>query len=82
MSYPLLLSMRTFFVVYMKPAPMLPLTSRIGNTNPEGALFFDVSCENEYCVFDMHMGRFEKPCCVYISICLCACMSNFQSKTC
>lgn len=50
---------------YMKPAPMLALTSLMGITNPLGAPFSEAMCENEYWVFAMQIGKSEKPCLVY-----------------
>lgn len=60
----------------MNPAPILALTSLIGKTNPVGAPFMDGTCENEYWVFAMQMGRLENPCLVYISICFSACIGR------
>lgn len=57
---------------YMKPAPMLALTSLIGSTNPEGAPFCAGIWEKEYWVFAIQMGKPENPCLVYISICFSA----------
>lgn len=64
----------------MKPAPMLALTSLIGSTKPDGAPFMDGTCEKEYCVFAMHIGRLEKPCLVYISICFSAYRKNTEKS--
>jgi len=64
----------------MNPAPMLALTSLIGRTKPVGAPFMEGTCENEYWVFAMQIGRLEKPCLVYISICFSAC-SKVREKS-
>ena len=56
----------------MNPAPMLALTSLIGKVNPVGAPFLEASCEKEYWVFAMQIGRPENPCLLYISICFSA----------
>lgn len=56
----------------MNPAPILALTSLIGNTKPVGAPFSEALSENEYWVFAMQIGRPENPCLLYISICFSA----------
>ena len=52
----------------MNPAPALHRTSPMGSVNPSGAPFRSASCENEYCVLAMQMGKFPKPCSVNMAI--------------
>mmetsp|Transcript_3343 Transcript_3343/g.11234 ORF Transcript_3343/g.11234 Transcript_3343/m.11234 type:complete len:207 (-) Transcript_3343:1311-1931(-) len=63
----------------MNPAPALHRTSPMGSVNPLGAPLRFASCENEYCVFAMHIGNLANPCAVNIAIFSSACSLNETS---